>query len=227
TSSSVANTSSYGESITCPATVPAASGTRQGSITFYDSATCGGTALAGPTNLDANGKASFNTTSLSAPGHMITGCYTPTGIYLASNGSVTQTVNKAHLTITADDQSKTYDGHIFTAFTSKITGFVNGETSSVLTGSAAYTGDATSAINSRPTGESVAGGPYHITATLSPSAVLTNYNITNVGASFAIDAKNATWTTNPNSKTYGDPDPVPLTTGSGDFLAADNVTATY
>ena len=28
-------------------------------------------------------------------------------------------------------------------------------------------------------------------------------------------------------KTYGDLDPVPLTTGSGDFLAADNVTATY
>src|SRR5207245_857301 len=87
--------------------------------------------------------------------------------------------------------------------------------------------DNVTAIYSRATGESVAGGPYHITATVSPSAVLTNYNITNMGASFTIDAKNATWTTNPNSKTYGDHDPVPLTTGSGDFLAADNVTASY
>src|SRR5439155_1408267 len=40
--------------------------------------------------------------------------------------------------------------------------------------------------------------------------------------------KDAIWTTNPNSKIYGDADPVPLTTGSGSgFLAADNVTATY
>ena len=31
----------------------------------------------------------------------------------------------------------------------------------------------------------------------------------------------------PASKTYGDADPSPLTTGSGDFLAADGVTATY
>src|SRR5438067_8237051 len=31
----------------------------------------------------------------------------------------------------------------------------------------------------------------------------------------------------PSSKTYGDNDPDPLTTGSGGFLAADNVTATY
>ena len=38
----------------------------------------------------------------------------------------------------------------------------------------------------------------------------------------------ATWTTNPASKTYGDADPSPLTTGSGsNFVAADNVTATY
>ena len=83
------------------------------------------------------------------------------------------------------------------------------------------------ATYSRAAGETVLGGPYHITATLSPAAVLTNYSITNAGASFTINARPATWTTNQNSKTYGDADPNPLTTGSGDFLAADNVTATY
>src|SRR5262249_2739229 len=31
----------------------------------------------------------------------------------------------------------------------------------------------------------------------------------------------------PNSKTYGSADPTPLTTGSGNFLPADGVTATY
>src|SRR5213076_393293 len=39
--------------------------------------------------------------------------------------------------------------------------------------------------------------------------------------------RDATWTTNPNSKTYGDVDPTPLTTGNGNFLVADHVTATY
>src|ERR1051326_2088278 len=78
---------------------------------------------------------------------------------------------------------------------------------------------------SRAAGESVAGTPYHITATLSATGELNNYNITNNGAVFTINRRNATWTTNPNSKTYGDADPSPLTTGSGNnFIAADNIT---
>src|SRR5204863_1278645 len=59
------------------------------------------------------------------------------------------------------------------------------------------------------------------------AGVLAKYNITNAGAEFTINKRDATWTTNANSKTYGASDPTPLTTGSGDFLAADNVTATY
>src|SRR5205823_280333 len=95
-------------------------------------------------------------------------------------------------------------------------------------GSGFLTGDNVTATYSRAAGETVTGGPYHITATLSPSGVLSNYNITNAGAEFTINARPATWTTNPASKTYGDNDPNPLTTGSGSgFLAADNVTATY
>src|SRR5882724_5557212 len=307
TSSSVGNTSTYGQSVTFTATVTTASGTPTGSITFYDSASCSGTVLAGPTNLDANGKASFTTTSLSAPGHTITGCYTPTGIYQASNGSVTQTVNKATLTVKADDKSKSYDGAVYSPFTATVSGFVNSETevglrgSGALSGSPSFTGAATTAVNasttpytitptvgsltatnytftfqdgaltidkkdatwttdpnsktygdndpnplttgsgsgfaatdtvtatySRASGESVAGGPYHITATLSPSAVLTNYNITNAGADFTITKKNATWTTANAIKTYGANDPTPLTTGSGSgFLFSDNVTASY
>src|SRR5438132_3306794 len=58
--------------------------------------------------------------------------------------------------------------------------------------------------------------------------VLSNYNITNAGAAFTIDKRDATCTTNPDSKTYGDPDPVGFTTGSGSaFVAADVITATY
>ena len=43
-----------------------------------------------------------------------------------------------------------------------------------------------------------------------------------------VNKKDATWTTNAASKTYGDADPVPLTTGSGSgFLPDDGVSATY
>src|SRR5258705_11668202 len=60
------------------------------------------------------------------------------------------------------------------------------------------------------------------------AGALNNYNVTNNGADFTINKRNATWTTNANSKTYGDIDPVPLTTGSGsNFIAGDGVTATY
>ena len=55
--------------------------------------------------------------------------------------------------------------------------------------------------------------------------MLANYTITNAGADFTINTRPATWTTAAASKTYGNPDPNPLTTGSGDFLAGDNVTA--
>jgi hypothetical protein len=56
--------------------------------------------------------------------------------------------------------------------------------------------------------------------------VLSNYSITYNTASFTINLRNATWTTNANSKTYGDSDPVPLTTGSGSNFV-DPVTASY
>src|SRR5206468_3502312 len=88
--------------------------------------------------------------------------------------------------------------------------------------------DVVTATYGRVAGETVLGGPYHITATLSPAAVLSNYSITNAGSSFTINTRPATWTTNANSKTYGDADPVGLTTGSGNnFVAGDAVTASY
>src|SRR5258708_34955593 len=58
------------------------------------------------------------------------------------------------------------------------------------------------------------------------AGVLANYIITNVGAEFTIDKRLATGTTVPASKTYGDADPIPLTTGSGSNFT-DPVTASY
>src|SRR4029077_5656540 len=125
------------------------------------------------------------------------------------------TINAKNATWTTQPNSKTYADDDPIPLTSG-------------TGTGFLAGDNVTATYSRATGETVTGGPYHITATLSPSGVLSNYNITNAGANFTIYPKAATWTTNPASKTYGDADPNPLTIGSGSgFLAGDNVTATY
>src|SRR5205823_6312379 len=72
----------------------------------------------------------------------------------------------------------------------------------------------------------VAGGPYTITATVSPVSVLGNYNVTYNTALFTINRAPASVTANAASKTYGAADPAFTGTLTG-FLAADGVTATY
>jgi len=97
-------------------------------------------------------------------------------------------------------------------------------------GSNFVSGDSVTATYSRVAGENASPPTYHISATLSatPLTALDNYIITNAGAEFTINKRLATWTTNANSKTYGDMDPAPLTTGSGsNFVSGDSVTATY
>src|SRR5207245_10641655 len=86
--------------------------------------------------------------------------------------------------------------------------------------------DGVTAVYSRAAGETVAGGPYTISAVLSPAAVLGNYTITCNTAAFTINKAVASVTPNAASKTYGTADPALSGTLSG-FLAADNVTATY
>jgi len=137
--------------------------------------------------------------------------------YTVTNAGADFSINKRLATWTTNPNSKTYG---------------DADPSPLTTGSGSnfIAADGVSATYSRAAGETVAGGPYHITATLAATAAgaLDNYTVTNAGASFTITRRTATWTTNPNSKTYGDADPSPLTTGSGsNFVAADNVTATY
>ncbi|HET9407547.1 MAG TPA: Ig-like domain repeat protein [Candidatus Sulfotelmatobacter sp.] len=135
--------------------------------------------------------------------------------YNVTNTGASFTIKARNATWTTNPSGKTYgDADLTPLTTGSGTNFV--------------TADGVTATYTRVAGETVGGGPYHITATLAPAAVLSNYNVTNAGADFTIDKRNATWTTNPNSKTYGDSDPNPLTTGSGtNFVAADGVTATY
>ena len=113
--------------------------------------------------------------------------------------------------MTPNAASKTY-GDADPAFSGTLVGFL--------------VADGVTASYSRTAGETVTGGPYTISATLSPAGVLSNYSITYNTASFTINLRNATWTTNANSKTYGNSDPMPLTTGSGTNFV-DPVTASY
>src|SRR5439155_1265949 len=108
-----------------------------------------------------------------------------------TNGTLT--INKVHLTVTADDKSKTYDGAAFTAFTAAITGFVNGETSGVVTGAATFSGTAVGAVNA---------GPYTITPALGNLSA-TNYDFTtfNNGA-LTIGKAHLTMTADNKSKPY-------------------------
>jgi hypothetical protein len=140
-----------------------------------------------------------------------------------TSASQTQTVNARPLTIKADDQSKTY-GNVFT-----FTGSEFGITVGTLAGS-----DAISSVTLVSTGAaaatSVSGSPYNITASnaVFSTGSAADYAITYANGSLTITKRLATWTTNDSSKTYGNADPVPLTTGSGsNFVAADGVGASY
>jgi YVTN family beta-propeller protein len=133
-------------------------------------------------------------------------------IYVAAI-SVAQTivVDKATASVTPTAAGKTY-GHPDPIFTGALSGFL--------------AGDNVTASYSRAAGETVAGGPYTISATLAPANVLGNYTITNNTASFTINKASASVTPNAASKTYGASDPTLMGTLNG-FVAADNVTASY
>ena len=91
--------------------------------------------------------------------------------------STVVSVGKAQLSVTADNKSKTYDGAVFTAFTATLSGFVNGDNSSVVSGSAGFTGPATTAINA---------GEYTITPTLGTLSAA-NYEFTFVNGVLTIN----------------------------------------
>src|SRR5207244_2102682 len=103
------------------------------------------------------------------------------------NTTITDTINRKDATWTTDPNSKTYGDADPTPLT-------------IGSGSGFVAADNVTATYSRAPGETVSGGPYHITATLSPTGVLGNYNITNAGANFTINPKGLDITANNQSK---------------------------
>ncbi len=109
---------------------------------------------------------------------------------IVAGAAGTLTINKATLTVTPDSKSKTYDGLVFTGFTSSISGYVNSETSSVITGSPTYSGAANSAT---------AAGTYSSITAVVSSMSASNYTIV-AGAAGTLTINKATLTVTPDSK---------------------------
>lgn len=192
--SSSTNPSTYGTSVTFTATVTGSSPT--GSVEFFDgAASIGSGALAG-------GSGSVTTSLLGAATHSITAIYSGDGSNSGSTSiALSQVVNPATLTVTADDVSRDY-GAANPVFTASYSGFVNGEvlgTSDV----AGAPGLTTAATPTSP----VSGSPYVIAAGTG-SLTSTNYLFTFVDGQLTVNPVGTTTNTVlslPNASIVGDP----------------------
>ena len=122
-----------------------------------------------------------------------------TNLNTATNASTALTVNKAPLTITARNKSKTY-GRPDPTLTVNYAGLTNGDTSAVVSGLTV----------TRPPGEAV--GRYTITPS---GASATNYTISYVTGTLTIARAPLTITVDNQSKTYGQSDPILTVTYAG------------
>jgi hypothetical protein len=168
---------------------------------------------------DAGGVATL-TASLGtiAPGTYagaIIATFTGDANFATVSGSATLTVAKAVLTVTANDATRAY-GDANPAFTYTLSGFVNGDTASVVTGSASCTTTATAAS---PT------GTYPITCTQGTLASA-NYTFAFVAGTLTVTQAPLTVTVANASRTYGAANPAFTGTITG-IKNGDNITATY
>jgi len=133
-----------------------------------------------------------------------------TGNYNDASGTVDDNIGQKTASVTPDAKSKTY-GDADPLLTGTLDGFL--------------TADNVVASYSRAVGETVLGSPYTISATLSPTEVLSNYDITHNTADFTITTRPITVTADAKSKTYGDADPaLTYQTTSGSLAFSDAFT---
>lgn len=196
------NPSTYGGNVTFTATV--APSTALGSVTFLSDGVLIGTAT-------FNGTGATITTSLLTAGtHSVHACYAGSANY-ASSCSTDQNlpVAKAGLAVTANSASRTY-GTTNPGFTPSYTGFVNGDSSAVLSGAPTFS---TTATASSPVGS------YPIIPAQGTLAA-SNYSFSFVSGSLSITKAPLTVRANDSSRTYGIANPTFSASFSG-FLNGD------
>jgi 6-phosphogluconolactonase (cycloisomerase 2 family) len=171
---------------------------------------------AGSAVTDATGLASVSAsiTGLGAGSYPVTASFAGDVNNTAASGSATLIINPAVLTVTSANATRIY-GDPNPAFSFTITGFVNGETVAVVSGSPVCTSaDPTAAV-----------GTYPITCTTGTlssanySFTFVSGNLTITPAALSVAAANAT-------RVYGDPSPAFTGTITG-IKNGDNITATY
>jgi hypothetical protein len=204
--------STYGQTVTLTATVVAPDGTPTGTVDFFDSTTRQDLGTAPLSVVNGVDEASLPVTSLAAGSHSIIATYTPdNGAFLTSQGWFTQTVAPATLTVAADNKTIVF-GATLPALTDTITGFVNGDTASVVSGAPTLSTTATSTSGV---------GSYSITVS-SGTLSASNYNFTFVGGTLLVVPAQLTLTVAADDKTmvYGSTVPALTDTISG-FVNGD------
>ncbi len=195
------NPSSRSESVTFTATLPA---NATGQVTFMD-----GTVVLGTAPI-LHETASISTSQLSIATHPITAVYGGDTNYTGATSAVlSQGVNKTTLQVIANDAQRIY-GQPNPAFTATIIGFVNGDTSAVVTGAPGFTTTAaqTSSV-----------GTYSITPTQGTLSA-TNYTFAFVNGTLTVNKATLTVAANNLARVLGLPNP-PLTATISGFVNGD------
>src|SRR4051812_2236730 len=171
---------------------------------------------AGSAITDATGLASISASiaGLGAGSYPVTASFAGDVNNTAASGSATLVINPAVLTVTSANATRIY-GDPNPAFSFTITGFVNGDTSAVVSGSPACTSaDPTAAV-----------GTYPITCTTGTLAAA-NYTFTFVSGNLTVTPAALTVAAADATRVYGDPNPAFTGTITG-IKNGDNITATY
>jgi hypothetical protein len=217
-----------------PATMSVDCGNGTPEVTYGDSITCKAivtdTGFLTPTGTvdwttDGNGIFDDNSCNLAEDSIGVASCeaiYTPAEVghplitadysgdvnFDPGTSDETLDVLKKPASVTPEAASKTY-GEADPALTGTLDGFLPA--------------DNVTATYSRVAGDTVAGSPYEISATLSPIEVLGNYDVTYNHANFTITKRPITATADAKSKTYGNADPaLSFQTTSGSLAYSDS-----
>ncbi|MSR81043.1 MAG: DUF4347 domain-containing protein, partial [Gemmataceae bacterium] len=186
----------YGETADFVMTVVATAGIPGGTVSLKE-----GTNVLGSGTLNALGKVTFSINPLNAGTHSLTAEYAGAPGFKASVSTpLSFTVLTKSLTITADNKSKVY-GNTLPAFTTTITGLVNGDTASSISGLG---------VVSTATGSSGVGN-----YSLDPAGTNANYAITLVTGSLEVTQAPLTVSADNKSKIYGQALPLFSTTVTG------------
>ncbi len=204
----------YGGSATLSATLTTAGGPLSGkTVSFTLNGSPAGSAVTDATGLASVSASVAGIAAGSYPG-AVAASFAGDANNTATSGSATLTVSAAVLTVTSTDATRIY-GDPNPAFSFAITGFVNGDTVAVVSGSPACTSaDPTAAVATYPincTTGTLTAANYTFT--------FVSGNLTVTPAALSVAAANST-------RLYGDPNPAFTGTITG-IKNGDNITASY